>query len=56
MPEKLTPDDIELITALREHREQLRREIRELTDKKLAEKFDVHPTTIRRVGRLEKLP
>ncbi len=46
---KLTESDIELIRALIEHREELKKSASELTNAKIAEKFGVHQRTIERV-------
>lgn len=47
---KLNEDDVAKINALIEHREALKRQARELSNSKLAEKFDVHVRTIDRIG------
>lgn len=46
MTKRLSEEDLRLITALVEHRERLRSEIKELTNVKIAEKFGYHKNTI----------
>lgn len=47
---KLTDADVPLILALRAERERLLAQARELTDAKIAEKFDVHPNVVWKIG------
>jgi len=49
-PRSLTHEDECLILALKVQRSRLRRQAAELTDKKIAEKFDVCAMTIARLG------
>jgi len=46
---KLTNDDVLLIREVVEYRNKLKEELSQMTNKKLAEKFDVHYRTIDRV-------
>lgn len=46
---RLTEDDVRLIRQLVEQRDELIRRARELTNARIAEKFDVHRRTIDRV-------
>lgn len=46
---KLTEQDVAHINALVDHRDELRRQLRELTNAKLAEKFGVHVRIIDRI-------
>jgi hypothetical protein len=46
---KLSEDDVRLIRDLVAEREALRAEVRKLTDAKIAEKFEVHPNTVRKL-------
>lgn len=50
---KLTDDDVRLILAVVDEREALKRQLSELTNAKLAEKFEVHRRTIDRVTAYE---
>jgi len=52
MNQKLSRADRELIILLVREREQARRTVRELSNKKIAAKFDVHPNQVCRVVRL----
>lgn len=47
---KLTDDDVRHIRALREYREKLLAEAKTLTDAKIAEKFEVHPNVVWKIG------
>ncbi len=47
---KLDEHDAALIRALIRHRERLRREASELTNRKIAEKFGVHVSTIEKLA------
>lgn len=46
---KLTDEDVRLLRKCAAERERLRKEANELSNKRLAEKFDVHPRTIEKV-------
>ena len=46
---KLTNDDITLVRDLVEYRENLKAELKELTNEKIGEKFGVHSNTIYRI-------
>ena len=46
---KLCEDDVRLILSLVEHREKLKREAKNLTNARIAEKFSVHIRTIDRI-------
>ena len=52
MNQKLTQADRELILLLVREREQARRTVRELSNKKIAEKFDIHANLVCKVARL----
>jgi len=52
MNQKLSQADRELIVLLVREREQARRTVRELTNKKIAAKFDVHPNMVCKLVRL----
>lgn len=47
-PIKLNDDDLRLVLSLVAERKRLLAEAGKLSDAKIAEKFDVHPNTIRR--------
>lgn len=51
MTAELTDEDIELIEALCEERTKLRREMLQLSNEKIAEKFDTTPEVINRIAR-----
>ena len=51
MTAELTPDDVELIEALCEERTKLRRQMMQLTNEKIAEKFDTTEKEIYRISR-----
>jgi FixJ family two-component response regulator len=46
---KLTEEDVQLVLQLVAYREGLRRQLRHLTNKAIAEKFGVHQRTVDRV-------
>lgn len=46
---KLTEDDVLIIRGIVDYREGLKAEISELTNAKIAEKFDIHVRTIDRI-------
>ena len=46
---KLTPKDREYIAQLKAERERLLREARQLTDRQIAEKFEVSRGTVERI-------
>lgn len=46
---KLTEDDVRLINELVEYREKLKRELSNLTNAKIGEKFNVHRRTVERI-------
>ena len=46
---KLTADDVRNIREIIAHREKLRKELSAITNKALAEKFDVHERTIDKI-------
>ncbi len=46
---KLNSDDVRLIRSLVAERERLLKAARQLNDRAIAEKFDVHPNTVWRV-------
>ena len=48
-PRALTDDEVLLIQEVKVHRAKLRREVAELTDRKLAEKFEVCSRTIYKI-------
>ena len=50
---KLTNDDIRLIRGLVEHRDRLKAELKNLTNKAIADKFCVHFRTIDRITSYE---
>ena len=50
---KLCDDDVILIRGIVDHRNKLKKELSELTNKKIAEKFNVHFRTIDRITALE---
>ena len=52
MNQKLSQADRELIVLLVREREQARRTVRELTNKKIAAKFDIHPNAVCKIVRL----
>ena len=52
MNQKLSHADRELIVLLVREREQARRTVRELSNKKIAEKFDIHVNTVWKLARL----
>ena len=47
---KLTNDDVRNIRALIDHREELKRQASLLSNKRLAEKYDVHQRTIEKLS------
>ena len=47
---KLTKHDLVLINSLIDHRESLKQDLKGLSNKSLAEKFDVHYRTIDRIS------
>lgn len=47
---KITDDDCRLIMALVDERNELLRKARELTDAKIAAKFEVHKHTVWKIG------
>lgn len=47
---KLTDDDVRRIRELREYREKLLSEAKNLTDAKIAEKFEVHANVVWKIG------
>lgn len=47
---KLTNDDVRNIRALIDHREELKRQASLLSNKRLAEKYNVHQRTIEKVS------
>lgn len=46
---KLDESDVQLILGIVDHRNKLKAELSELTNKKIAEKFDVHVRTIDKI-------
>jgi hypothetical protein len=46
---KLTEDDVRLINSFVEEREQLKTRLKGMTNKSIADKFDVHIRTIDRI-------
>lgn len=46
---KLTEDDVRLIRALVDERAMHLAEARKLTDAVIAEKFEIHPNTVRKI-------
>ena len=49
MNKKLSKDDVRLIRELHDYREKLMAEARTLNDTKIAEKFEIHPNTVRNI-------
>ena len=47
---KLCEDDVRLINGLIEHRDSLKKELKQLTNASIAEKFGVHVRTIDRIS------
>lgn len=47
---KLTEADVRLIRELRAERERLLAQAKQLTDAKIAEKFEVHPNVVWKIG------
>jgi len=52
MNQKISKSDRQLIIDLVHEREKARRQVRELTNKKIAAKFDIHPNTVCKIVRL----
>ena len=47
---KFNESEVRMILELIEHREKLKAECLELTNRKLADKFEVHPRTIEKIA------